>query len=66
MNSDIPLATAAIFCLSNLYCKHGTDFEYVMVDFTYIGLFELRGTRGERKYKLKNYPFCFCSFLFYW
>ena len=33
MNSDIPLETAVIFFLANLYLKEGKNSEYVIVDF---------------------------------
>ena len=38
MKSYIPLETAAIFFLANLFPTQGISFEYVMVDFIYIYL----------------------------
>ena len=37
MKSYIPLETAAIFFLVNLFPKQGISSEYVMVDFIYTG-----------------------------
>ena len=37
----IPLQTAAIFFLSNLYLKQGIGSVYVMVDFICMGYIEL-------------------------
>ena len=53
LNSDIPLETAAIFFLVNLYLKQDISSENAMVDFIYMGLLDLSGSRTE-KYKMKN------------
>ena len=57
MKSYIPLETAAIFFLANLFfLKQGICSEYVMVDFICMGLLDLQGVRTEN-YKMKNsYP----------
>ena len=52
MKSYIPLETAAIFFLANLFLKHGISSDYVMVDFICIGLLDLFRTRTEN-YKRK-------------
>ena len=51
MKSYIPLETAAIFYLANLFLKQGISSEYVMVDF--MGKLELQGAKTEN-YKMKN------------
>ena len=53
MNSDIPLETAAMFVLANLYLKQVVSSDYVMVDFIYMGLLDQWGPRTEN-YKMKN------------
>ena len=45
MNSYIPLETASIFFLANLYLEQGISSEYVMVDFICMGLLYLWGAR---------------------
>ena len=41
MKSYIPLETAAIFFLANLYLKQGISSEYFMLDFNFMGLLDL-------------------------
>ena len=53
MKSFIPLETAPIFFLANLFLKHGISSEYIMVDFIYIGKLGLQGAKAEI-YKMKN------------
>ena len=53
MKSYIPLETAAIFFLANLFLKQGISSEYVMVDFIRIGKLGLQGAKTEN-YKMKN------------
>ena len=53
MKSYIPLDTAAIFFLANLFLKQGTSSEYVMVDFICMGKLGLQGAKTEN-YKMKN------------
>ena len=53
MKSYIPLDTAAIFFLANLFQKHGTSSEYVMVDFIWMGKLGLQGAKTE-SYKMKK------------
>ena len=53
IKSQITLETAAIFFLENLFLKQGISMEYVMVNFIFMGLLDLRGARTE-KYKTKN------------
>ena len=43
MNSDIPLETAAIFFLANLYLKQGISSECVMAVFIVEGFLDLQG-----------------------
>ena len=50
---NIPLETAAIFFLANIYLKQGISLEYVMVDIIYMGLLDLWGARTYN-YKMKN------------
>ena len=52
MKSYIPLETAAIFFLANLFLKQGISFEYVMVDFICMGKLGLQGAKTEN-YKMK-------------
>ena len=54
MNSDIQLETAAIFFLSNFYLKQCISRVYIIVDFIWMSLLELQGTRSE---KLQNEKF---------
>ena len=49
MKSYIPLETAAIFFLANLFLKQ----EYVMVDFICMGKLGLQGAKTEN-FKMKN------------
>ena len=53
MKSYIPLDTAAIFFLANLFLKQGTSSEYVIVDFICMGKLGLQGAKTEN-YKMKN------------
>ena len=53
MKSYIPLETAAIFFLANLFPKQGVSSEYVTADFICMGLFGLQGAKTEN-YKMKN------------
>ena len=53
MKSYIPLKTAAIFFLANLFLKQGIGLVYVMVDFICMGLLGLQGAKTEN-YKMKN------------
>ena len=53
MKSYIPLDTAAIFFLANLFLKQDTSSEYVMVDFICMGKLGLQGAKTEN-YKMKN------------
>ena len=53
MKSYIPLETAAIFFLANLFLKQGITSEYVMVDFICMGNFGLQGAKTEN-YKMNN------------
>ena len=53
MKSYIPLETAAIFFLANLFLKQGISSEYVMVDFICMGKLGLQGAKTEN-YKMKN------------
>ena len=41
MKSYVPLETAAIFFLANIFLKPGISSEYVMVDFICMGLLDL-------------------------
>ena len=41
MKSYIPLETAAIFFLADLYLKQDISSEYAMVDFICLGLLDL-------------------------
>ena len=43
----IPLATATLFFLANLYLKQGIGYVYVMVDFIYMGILELQGAEAR-------------------
>ena len=45
MKSYIPLETAAIFFLANLFLKQGVSSEYVMVDFICRGKHGLQGAK---------------------
>ena len=53
MKSYIPLETAAIFFLANLFLKQGISSEYVMVDFICMGKLGLQGAKTEN-YKMNN------------
>ena len=53
MKIYIPLETAALFFLANLFLKQGISSEYVMVDFICMGEPELQGAKTEN-YKMKN------------
>ena len=53
MKSYIPMETAAIFFLANLFLKQGISSEYVMVDFICMGLHGLQVAKTEN-YKMKN------------
>ena len=53
MKSYIPLETAAIFFLANLFLKQGISSEYVMVDFIFMGKLGLQGAKTENN-KMKN------------
>ena len=53
MKSYIPLETAAIFFLANLFPKQGISSEYVTADFICMGLHGLQGAKTEN-YKMKN------------
>ena len=53
MKSYIPLETAAIFFLANLFLKQGISSEYVMVDFICIGKLGQQGAKTENN-KMKN------------
>ena len=53
MKSYIPLDTAAIFFLANLFLKQGTSSEYIMVDFICMGKLGLQGAKTGN-YKMKN------------
>ena len=53
MKSYIPLDTAAIFFLANLFLEQGTSSEYFMVDFIFMGKLGLQGAKTEN-YKMKN------------
>ena len=56
MKSYIPLETAAIFFLANLFLKQGISSEYVMINFICTGKLRLQGAKTEN-YKMKT----FCS-----
>ena len=47
MKSYIPLETAAIFFLANLFPKQGIGSEYVTADFICMGLLGLQGAKTE-------------------
>ena len=53
MNSDIPLKTAAMFFVADLYLKQGIGWLYIMVDFISMGLLDMWGSRTDN-YKMKN------------
>ena len=53
MKSYIPLETAAIFFLANLFLKQGISSDYVMVDFICMGKLGLQGAKTENN-KMKN------------
>ena len=53
MKSYIPLETAAIFFLANLFPKQGISSEYVTTDFICMGLLGLQGAK-TKNYKMKN------------
>ena len=52
MKSYIPLETAVIFFLANLFPKQGISSEYVTADFICMGLLGLQGAKTEN-YKMK-------------
>ena len=52
MISYIPLETAAIFFLANVFLKQDIISEYVMIDFC-MGILGLQGAKTEN-YKMKN------------
>ena len=54
MKSYIPLETAAMFFLANLFPKQGISSEYVTADFICMGLLGLQGAKTEN-YKMKNF-----------
>ena len=56
LNLYIPLKTAAIFFLANLYLKQGIGQVYVMVDFICTGLLELQGAKFENYKNEKFLP----------
>ena len=41
MNSDIPLETAAMFFVADLYLKQGFGWVYIMVYFIIMGLLDM-------------------------
>ena len=49
MKSYIPLETAAIFFLANLFLKQGISSEYVIVDFICMGKLGLQGAKTENE-----------------
>ena len=51
MKSYIPLETAAIFFLADLFPKQGISSEYVTADFICLGLLGLQGAKTENKMK---------------
>ena len=53
MKTYVPLETAAIFFLANLFLKQGISSEYVIVDFNCMGKLGLQGAKTEN-YKMKN------------
>ena len=53
MENFMPLETAAILFLANLFLKQGVSSEYVMVDFICMGKLGLQGAKTEN-YKMKN------------
>ena len=53
MKSYIPLETAAIFFLANLFPRQGISSEYVTADFICMGLLGLQGAKTAN-YKMKN------------
>ena len=53
MKSDIPLETAAILLLANLFLKQGINSDNVMVDFICMCKLELQGAKTEN-YKMKS------------
>ena len=53
MKSYIPLETAAIFILANLFPKQGISSENVTADFICMSLLGLQGAKTEN-YKMKN------------
>ena len=53
MKSYIPLETAAIFFLANLFLKQDISSEYVMFDFICMGKLGLQRAKTEN-YKMKN------------
>ena len=53
MKSYIPLETAAIFFLANLFPKQGISSDYVKADFIFMGFIELQGAKTENN-KMKN------------
>ena len=55
MKSYIPLETAAIFFLANLFLKHGISSKYVMVD-SICGILGLQGAKTENYKNEKFLP----------
>ena len=53
MKSYIPLKTAVIFFLANLFLKQGIISEYVTADFICIGWLGVQGAKTEN-YKMQN------------
>ena len=49
----LPVETAVIFFLANLFLKQGISSEYVMVDLICMGYLGLQGAKTEN-YKMKN------------
>ena len=58
MKSYIPLETAAIFFLANIFPKKGISSEYVTADFICMGLLGLQGAKTGN-YKMKILFFFF-------
>ena len=54
MKSPIPLETAAIFFLANLFPKQGISSEYVTADFICMGSLRLQGAKTGN-YKMKKF-----------
>ena len=53
MKSYMPLETAALFFLTNLFPKQGISSEYVKADFICMGFLGLQGAK-TKNYKMKN------------